>query len=84
MDSVVSFEKEAAISTLSFMAHSFKSASTAAACAGSKSIKTVSIKRDLITTCSISKIVMENGSKVVKRDEEIPGASMPESRIRPV
>ena len=84
MDSVDSLEKEVAISTLSFKAHSFKSASTAAAWAGSRSIKTVSIKRDLMTTCSMSNTVMENGSKVEKRAEDIPGASMPDSKIRPV
>ena len=84
MDCVVSLEKEVAISTLSNFAHSFKSDSTAAAWAGSRSIKTVSIKRDLMTTCSMSRIVIENGSSVENRADEIPGASIPESRISPV
>jgi hypothetical protein len=32
----------------------------------------------------MSKIVMEKGSSVVKRADEIPGVSTPESRINPV
>jgi hypothetical protein len=32
----------------------------------------------------MSNTVMENGSKVENRAEDIPGASMPESKIRPV
>jgi hypothetical protein len=42
------------------------------------------MRRDLITTCSISNIVILKGSRAENRADEIPGVSTPESRINPV
>lgn len=75
-DSIVSEAKETAISTLSFSAHWFRSSSTACACAGSSSIRTVSINRERLITCSMSKTLIENGSRAQKRALKMPGSQL--------
>ena len=61
-----------------------RSVSIAIACAGSSEIKVVRISLPRITTCSMSRMVIENGSSAAKSACVTPGASTPEIRIRPV
>ena len=77
-------EKSIARSKPSLVVASIRSVSMTDAWAGSKEISVVRIKRPRITTCSISKIVIENGSSVAKSACVTPGASTPEISIRPV